>query len=93
MEYNLTGLPFFRVSPRAPFLVHCCSLYINDKSSDIESEIRLFPDDSVCYREIKDEEDTIKLQKDIDRLGSWARKWGISAGRFVEILAAVCIFG
>ena len=32
---------------------------------------------TVCYREIKDEEDTIKLQSDIDRLGSWARKWGI----------------
>ena len=30
-----------------------------------------------CYREIKDEEDTIKLQRDIDRLGSWARKWGM----------------
>ena len=33
------------------------SLYINDISSDIESEIRLFADDCVCYREIKDEED------------------------------------
>ena len=53
------------------------SLYINDISSDIESEIRLFADDCVCYREIKDEEDTMKLQKDIDRLGSWARKWGM----------------
>ena len=53
------------------------SLYINDISSDIESEIRLFADDCVCYREIKDEEDTIKLQRDIDRLGSWARKWGM----------------
>ena len=29
------------------------SLYINDISSDIESEIRLFADDCVCYREIK----------------------------------------
>ena len=47
---------------------------MNDISSDIESEIRLFADDCVCYREIKDEEDTIKLQRDIDRLGSWARK-------------------
>ena len=46
------------------------SLYINDSLSDIESEIRLFADDCVCYREIKDEEDTIKLQRDIDRLGS-----------------------
>ena len=53
------------------------SLYINDISSDIESEIRLFADDCVCYCEIKDEEDTMKLQSDIDRLGSWARKWGM----------------
>ena len=52
------------------------SLYINDISSDIESEIRLFADDCVCYREIKDEKDTMKLQRDIDRFGSWARKWG-----------------
>ena len=53
------------------------SLYINDISSDIESEIRLFADDCICYREIKDEVDTMKLQRDIDRLGSWARKWGM----------------
>ena len=45
------------------------SLHINDITSDIESEIRLFADDCVCYREIKDTEDTLKLQKDIDRLG------------------------
>ena len=53
------------------------SLYINDIKSDTEYEIRLFADDWVCYREIKDEEDTVKLQRDIDRLGCWARKWGM----------------
>ena len=53
------------------------SLYINDISVDIGSEIRLFADDCVCYREIKEIEDTVKLQKDIYRLGSWARKWGM----------------
>ena len=53
------------------------SLHINDITSDIESEIRLFADDCVCYREIKNVEDTVKLQMDIDRLGSWARKWGM----------------
>ena len=53
------------------------TINISDMSSDIESEIRLFADDCVCYREIKDEEDTIKLQRDTDRLGSWARKWGM----------------
>ena len=48
------------------------------KKKDIEClEIRLFADDCVCYREIKDIEDTLKLQKDIDRLGIWARKWGM----------------
>ena len=45
--------------------------------SDIESEIRLFADDCVCYREIKNIEDTLKLQEDIDRLCIWARKWGM----------------
>ena len=53
------------------------SLYINDISSDIESEIRLFADDCVCYREIKDAVDTMKLQRDIDRLGFWAMKWSM----------------
>ena len=36
-------------------------------STDIDSEIRLFVDDRVCYREINDTEDSLKLQKDIDR--------------------------
>ena len=53
------------------------SLYINDISADIDSEIRLFADDCVCYREIKGIDDTVKLQEDIDRLGCWARTWGM----------------
>ena len=53
------------------------SLHINDIMSDIESEIKLFADDCVCYREIRDIEDTLKLQKDIDRLGIGAGKWGM----------------
>ena len=53
------------------------SLHINHIMSDIESEIRLFADDCICYREIEDIKDTLKLQKDIDRLCIWARKWGM----------------
>ena len=53
------------------------SLYINAIITDIDSEIRLFADDCVCYREIKGTKDTVKLQEDIDRLGCWARKWDI----------------
>ena len=50
-----------------PFLFY---LNINDITADIESEIRLFADDCACYREIKDIEDTLKLQRDIDRLSN-----------------------
>ena len=53
------------------------SLYINDITEDIDSELRIFADDCVCYREIKDIEDTVKLQEDIDQLGCWARSWGM----------------
>ena len=52
------------------------SLYINDIMVGIESEICLFADDCVCYHQV-DSTDTSKLQKDIDQLGKWARKWGI----------------
>ena len=47
----LSGVPQGTVL--CPLLV---SLYINRISSDIESEIRLFAADCVCYHEIKDEE-------------------------------------
>ena len=57
------------------------SLNINI-STDIDFEIRLFADDCVCYREIKDTEDALKLQKDIDQLGCLARKWGM---RFLPV--------
>ena len=52
-------------------------VYINDISIDIDSEISLFADDCVCYREIREADDSLKLQRDIDRLGCWARKWGM----------------
>ena len=50
------------------------SLYINDTTEDIDSELRLFADDCVCYREIKKSEDMVKLQADIDLLWHWARR-------------------
>ena len=33
------------------------SLYIDDISTDIDSEIRLFADDCLCYQEIKNTEE------------------------------------
>ena len=69
----VSGVPQGTVLKFGPLLF---SLYINDISADIESEIRLFLM-TVCYHEIKEIEHTVKLQKDIDRLGSWARKCGM----------------
>jgi hypothetical protein len=43
----------------------------------ISSDIRLFADDCVCKRVIDSTEDCKILQNDIDKLGSWARKWGM----------------
>ena len=33
--------------------------------------------DCACYPAIKTEEGTMNLQRDIERLDSWARKWGM----------------
>ena len=63
--------------PQGTVLGPLFSLHINEIMSDIETEIRLFADICVCFRENKDMEDTLKLQKDIDRLGIRARKWGM----------------
>ena len=51
------------------------TLPITTDTTDIDTEIRLFADDCVCYREIKGIEDTVKHLEDVDRLGCWARKW------------------
>ena len=49
------------------------SLYINGIMDNMDSEIHLFADDCVCYRQIPGIEGTVKLQSDIDHLGKWAR--------------------
>ena len=53
------------------------SLYINDITKRINSELRLFADDCVCYPEIKNSKDTVELQAVIDRLGCWAKSWNM----------------
>ena len=51
--------------------------YINDIADQVKLDIRLFADDCVCYRIIKDELDCVTLQEDINNLGKWARAWGM----------------
>lgn len=47
-------------------------VYINDIWLGIESKIRLFADDCIIYREIKNTSDREKMQADLDMLDSWA---------------------
>ena len=53
------------------------SLYVDDITKGIGVELRLFADDCICYHEIKNSEDTVKLMEDINHLDSWARSLGV----------------
>ena len=50
-------------------------LYINDITSEIQSQVRLFTDDCLIYCTIYSETDHTILQNDLNRLDSWASKW------------------
>ena len=49
--------------------------YINDINNAITSQIKLFADDSVLYRNIHNQNDQVILQNDLDTISSWAEKW------------------
>ena len=46
--------------------------YVNDILGNTVSNVRLFANDCIIYRKIKDSSDTAKLQTDLNRLGEWA---------------------
>ena len=52
-------------------------IYINDISHGLTpgTQIRLFADDSLLYRTILSEKDTIILQKDLNKLQEWENIW------------------
>jgi len=52
-------------------------IYINDLPDCVTSRVRLFADDCSIYREIRNPEDQLALQKDLDILEQWANKWGM----------------
>ena len=54
-----------------------CSLHSvhNDIVRNLESGISLFADDAKVYRRIATTEDVESLQRDMDRLSEWSRKW------------------
>jgi hypothetical protein len=57
-----------------PLLFLC---QINDLPECVKSQVRLFTDDCLLYRQIKNREDHILLQNDPTCLEEWAHKWGM----------------
>ena len=67
-----SGVPQGNVLEPLLFLCH-----INDLPECVKSQVRLFADDCLLYRQIKNREDHILLQNDLTCLEERAQKWGM----------------
>ena len=50
---------------------------ISSRLSCVNSKVRLFADDCLLYREIKNNQDQIDMQRDLDALMDWGSTWGM----------------
>ena len=64
-----SGVPQGTVLGPILFLLH-----VNDLPSIVSSKVRLFGDDCLIYRQIKNNNDQIELQRDLNLLESWGVK-------------------
>jgi hypothetical protein len=67
-----SGVPQDTVLGPLLFLCH-----INDLPECVKSQVRLFADDCLLYREIKSQQGHQTLQEDLTSLELWADKWGM----------------
>ena len=67
-----SGIPQGTVLGPLLFLLH-----INDLPSCINSKVRLFADDCLLYRESKNNQDQIDMQRDLDALMDCGSTWGM----------------
>src|SRR5690606_13857558 len=58
--------------PQGSVLGPCLFLiYVNDLIADLECNARLFADDCVLYRRIKNSGDCFALQRDLEKISHW----------------------
>ena len=50
-------------------------IYINDLPEEVKSTVRLFADDTIMYMTMTSTNDAASLQRDLDNLASWEKKW------------------
>ena len=50
-------------------------VYINDLPECVQSQVRLFADDTIVYWTINGLQDSKTLQEDLDRLADWEQEW------------------
>ena len=66
----ISGVP--QGSVLAPIMFQ---VYINDMNEGLSSYINLFADDAKLLKVIKNLEDCMELQRDIDKIYEWSQKW------------------
>ena len=54
---------------------HQFLFYINDLPDSLQSQVRLFADETAVYLTVKGQDDNQKLQNDLDILQEWEREW------------------
>ncbi len=53
-------------------------LYINDIGEGLSSRIKLFANDCLLFREVRNQEDAESLQFDLEKVVQWSHQWLMS---------------